>query len=86
MCLITEHAERKTKSAKRTGSIKTLCCMETKITKKRNHPLDNSSLVDYTGKISNFFEDLLKLDRFAQSVEDEVNRIVSEEEGSRDDT
>ena len=43
-------------------------------------------LVDYTGKISNFFEDLLKLDRFAQSVEDEVNRIVSEEEGSRDDT
>ena len=42
-------------------------------------------LVDYTDKFSNFFEDLLKLDGFAQSVEDEVNRIVSEEEGSRDD-
>ena len=42
-------------------------------------------VVDYTDKSSNFFEDLLKLDRFAQSVEDEVNRIVSEEEGSRDD-
>ena len=43
-------------------------------------------VVDQTPKISNLFEDLLKLDRFAQSVEDEVNRIVSEEEGSRDDT
>ena len=42
-------------------------------------------LVDYTDKFSNFFEDLLKLDRIAQSVEDEVNRTVSEEEGSRDD-
>ena len=42
-------------------------------------------VVDQTPKISTLFEDLLKLDRFAQSVEDEVNRIVSEEEGSRDD-
>ena len=41
--------------------------------------------VDYTGKSSNFFEDLLKLDRFSQSVEDELNRIVSEEDGSRED-
>ena len=33
-------------------------------------------LVDYTGKISNLLEDLEKLDRFAQSVEDElVNSI-----------
>ena len=40
--------------------------------------------VDYTGKISNFFEDLLKLDRFAQSVEDELNRIVAKEEESRE--
>ena len=52
---------------------------------KKEKPFDFSLVVDYTGKISNFFEDLLKLDRFAQSVEDEVNRIVSEEEGSRDD-
>ena len=41
--------------------------------------------VDYTDKFSNLFEDLLKLDRFAQSVEDELNRIVSEEDGSRED-
>ena len=41
-------------------------------------------LVDYTGKISNFFEDLPKLDRFAQSVEDELNRIVAKEEESRE--
>lgn len=38
-------------------------------------------LVDYTGKFSNFFEDLLRLDRFAQSVEDELKRIVPAEEG-----
>ena len=40
--------------------------------------------VDYTDKFSNFFEDLLKLDRFAQSVEDELNRIVAKEEESRE--
>lgn len=37
--------------------------------------------VDYTDKFSNFFEDLLRLDRFAQSVEDELKRIVPAEEG-----
>ena len=41
--------------------------------------------VDYYDKFSNLFEDLEKLDRFAQSVEDELNRIVSEEDGSRED-
>jgi hypothetical protein len=41
--------------------------------------------VDYIGKISNLLEDLEKLDRFAQSVEDELNRIGSKEEGSRVD-
>ena len=51
----------------------------------RNHQLDNSSAVDYTDKSSNFFEDLAKLDRFAQSVEGELNRTVSEQEGSRED-
>ena len=50
----------------------------------RNHQLDKSSVVDYADKFSNFFEDLLRLDRFAQSVEDELNRIVSEEEESQD--
>ena len=41
--------------------------------------------VDYTDKFSNFFEDLLNLDRFAQIAEDELNRIYAEEEGSRKD-
>ena len=41
--------------------------------------------VEYTGKFSNLFEDLLRLDRFAESVEDELNRIMSKEEGSRED-
>ena len=31
-------------------------------------------LVDYIGKISNLLEDLEKLDRFAQSVEDELRK------------
>ena len=44
-----------------------------------------SCLVDYTDKFSNFFEDLLKLDRFAQIAEDELNRIYAEEDGSRID-
>ena len=35
--------------------------------------------VDYTDKFSNFFEDLEKLDRFAQSVEDELNKLKAEE-------
>ena len=43
------------------------------------------SFVDYTGKFSNIFEDLLRLDRFAESVEDELSRIVSKEEGSQED-
>jgi hypothetical protein len=41
--------------------------------------------VDYTDKFSNLFEDLLRLDRFAQSVEDELNRIVVAEGESRKD-
>ena len=54
----------------------------------KNKPTDERLvcfLVDYTGKISNFLEDLEKLDRFAQSVENELNRIVSAGEGSRKD-
>jgi hypothetical protein len=57
----------------------------TKVIKKEDKPLDLSCLVDYTGKISNLLEDLEKLDRFAQSVDDELNRIVSAGEGSRKD-
>ena len=36
-------------------------------------------------EISGLVEDLEKLDRFAQSVEDELHRIVSAGEGSRKD-
>ena len=54
-------------------------------TRKKDTSEEMSCLVDYTDKFSNFFEDLEKLDRFAQSVEDELNRIVSEEDGSRED-
>ena len=53
--------------------------------KKTGKTADFSGLVDYTDEFSNFFEDLLRLDRFAQSAEDELNRNVSEEEESRDD-
>ena len=45
--------------------------METKITKKRNHPLDNSSLVDQTLRISNlrFLEGALEIQRFIDYCE-----------------
>ena len=32
--------------------------------------------VDYTGKISNFLEDIEKLDRFAESVEDDLLNLM----------
>ena len=35
--------------------------------------------VDYTGKISNFLEDLEKLDRFAESIENELLNLNPEE-------
>ena len=35
-------------------------------------------LVDYTGKISNFFEDLEKLNRFSESIEDELLNLMIE--------
>ncbi len=34
--------------------------------------------VDYTGKTSNFFDDLEKLDRFAESIEDELLNLMIE--------
>ena len=40
---------------------------------KTGKSFDSSGLVDQTAKSSNFLEDLAKLDRFAQSVEDETN-------------
>jgi len=41
--------------------------------------------VDYYDKLSNLFEDLLRLDRFAESIDDELNRIVAAEKESRED-
>ena len=41
-------------------------------------------LVDYTGKISNFFDDLEKLDRFAESIEDELHNLIIEKAESWD--
>ena len=38
--------------------------------------------VDYTGKISNFFEDLERLDRFAESAENEILKLEKAEEES----
>ena len=37
-----------------------------------------SYLVDYTGKTSNLLEDIEKLDRFAESVEDELLNLMIE--------
>ena len=34
---------------------------------------DFPALVDYTDKFSNFFEDLVKLDKFGESIEDELS-------------
>ena len=40
-------------------------------TKTKASPERLACCVDYTGKFSNFFEDLLKLDKFAESIEEE---------------
>jgi len=48
---------------------------EASATKQKKPALRLACLVDYTGKISNFFEDLLKLDRFAESIEDELLKM-----------
>ena len=39
-------------------------------------------LVDYTDKFSNFFEDLERLDRFAESAENEILKLTKAEEES----
>lgn len=46
--------------------------------KQVNDIADLFSVVDYTGKISNFLDDLEKLDRFAESVEDELLNLMIE--------
>ena len=48
------------------------------IWQKKHLQLQVLFCVDYTGKISNFFEDLERLDRFAESVEDELHNLIIE--------
>ena len=45
---------------------------------KAGKSFDFPALVDYTGKISNFFDDLEKLDRFAESIENELLNLMIE--------
>jgi hypothetical protein len=40
-------------------------------------------LVDYTGKISNFLEDLRKVERFTQNIENQGSENMTEMEGSQ---
>ena len=46
--------------------------------KNKSQPERLACYVDYTGKISIFFDDLLKLERFSQSVEDELLNLIIE--------
>ena len=46
-----------------------------KIKKKPENLAIFSGLVDYTDKFSNFFEDLLRLDKFSESIEDELLKM-----------
>ena len=43
---------------------------------KTGKSFDFSGLVDYTGEISNLLEDIEKLDRFAESVEDDLLNLM----------
>ncbi len=40
-------------------------------------------LVDYTGKISNLLEDLRKVERFTQNIENQGSENMTEMEGSQ---
>ena len=46
---------------------------EASTNEKQDKSCDLSCLVDYTGKSSNFFEDLAALDAYSQSVENEID-------------
>ena len=39
--------------------------------------------VDYTGKISNFLEDIRKVERFTQNIENQGSENLTEMEGSQ---
>lgn len=42
---------------------------------KAGKSFDFPALVDYTGKSSNFFEDLAALDAYSQSVENDIDTL-----------
>ncbi len=51
---------------------------EASAAKQKKPALRLACLVDYTDKFSNFFEDLMKLDRFAQYIENHENGYLPE--------
>ncbi len=53
--------------------ISTLIC---KYIKKQDKSCDLSCLVDYTGKSSNFFENLTAFDEYSQSVENNIDTLT----------
>ena len=55
---------------------------EASAAKQKKPALRLACLVDYTGKISNFFVDLERLDRFAESAENEILKLTKAEEES----
>ena len=50
---------------------------------KTGKSFDFSGLVDYTGKISNLLEDLRKVERFTQNIENQGSENMTEMEGSQ---
>ena len=55
---------------------------ETVTKEKQDKSFDLSCLVDYTGKISNLLEDIKKVERFAQYIENQGGENVAETDGS----
>ena len=49
---------------------------------KKEKPFD-FSLVDYTGKISNLLEDIRKVEKIAQYVDNQGSENMTEKEGSQ---
>ena len=55
---------------------------EASATKQKKPALRLACLVDYTGKISNLLEDLWKVERFMQYIENQGSENMIEMEGS----
>ena len=50
---------------------------------KKEKPFDFSLVVDYTGKISNLLEDIRKVEKIAQYVDNQGSENMTEKEGSQ---